>query len=84
MFLTIDEYKTLPFEEQLMLLCYEGSLVGIRKDNRVCFLLYQLYSFYVEIDFGYRKRRHRHFVIFADGDKLEHYLKNIDLSKLGV
>ena len=75
----MQEFELLSQKEQLDILYKEGIYVGKQKQNNSTFLVLQVDSFYVEID--YRKYRHHINAIncFATTSQLDPYLKEIKI-----
>ena len=65
---------------QLEILWYNGEQIGRRKETDYLVLLYQVESFYVEVYYHTRLRAVRRYVSFQGMERLEPYLRQIDLS----
>ena len=80
--MSLNEFRQLTENDQIDLLYKQGVYVGKRNQNERVVVLYQVDSFYVEI--FYRKYRQyiarMHF--FTTTDKLQPYLKQIDVEEL--
>lgn len=80
--MTLNEFLLLQDNEQTDLLYRQGVYIGKRKEAEKIIVLYQLYSFYIEIIYS----KYRHTIIrlnwFTSTDVLNPYLKYIDVEEL--
>lgn len=66
-------------DEQLEMLWYNGEQIGRRKQNEFLILLYQVEGFYVEVYYNTKYREIEKYLSFECTDKLEPYIRDIDL-----
>ena len=78
----MKEFNLLSEKEQLDVLYKEGIYIGKQKQNNRTFMMLQLDSFYIEID--YRKYRHHINAIncFETTFQLDPYIKEIKIDLL--
>ncbi len=76
------EFKLLSENQQTEVVWIEGDFVADRKEGDYAILLYQLYSFYVEVKYSGKTNRFLIYRCFSNIDQLEPYLEEIDISGL--
>jgi len=80
--MTYMEFNLLFESEKMQVIWKKGVLIAKRTEGHYDYLLYQINNFYVE------EQVHRHYNVrkayqtFRDTEKLEPYLKNVDISAL--
>lgn len=80
---TPDQFNSLQEQEQLDILESQGALVAKRFIGKVHLYLFQVFSFYVELQ--YRKKRNDIIKMRTLSlDNLEPYLKKINLDELSL
>ncbi|WP_018613207.1 hypothetical protein [Segetibacter koreensis] len=82
--MTLYEFKSLPKNQQTELVWSEGDFVADRQEEDHCILLYQLYSFYVEVAHAGSENKFQVCRSFSSIDQLAPYLKEIDISGLFI
>jgi hypothetical protein len=80
--MTFQQYKVLSLGEQKMVLWLAGDFVIDRMEGIYSILLYQVYSFYVEVWFEAKKNKIEKIASFSNMKRLEPYLNKIDISYL--
>ncbi len=80
--MTLYEFNLLPKDQQTELVWNEGDFVTDRQEDDYSILLYQLYSFYVEIKYSGKANRFLIYRCFNNINQLEPYLEEIDISGL--
>ncbi|MFL5772563.1 MAG: hypothetical protein ACJ75F_05365 [Flavisolibacter sp.] len=66
-------------DEQLEMLWYNGEQIGRRRHNEFLIQLYQVEGFYVEVYYNTKYREIEKYLSFECTDKLEPYIRDIDL-----
>ena len=84
--MTLLEFEQLEMTEQLEIVVENGTPLSQVKSIRKGHLLYALYNFYVELDMEYKKGKTDVVEIhaFHMSVKLNKYLKQIDLTDIGI
>ena len=80
--MTLDKFKLLSEDQQTEVIWSDGAFVAERQEADSVILLYQLYSFYVEIwcvGAAHKFKIHRS---FGSTKQLKPYLEKIDISSL--
>ncbi len=80
--MTLYEFNLLSENQQTEVVWNEGDFVTDRQENGYSILLYQLYSFYVEIKYFTKANDFLVYRSFSNIDQLEPYLEEIDISSL--
>lgn len=80
--MTLYQFKSLSKDQQTELLWIEGDFVADRQEDACCILLYQLYSFYVEIMYDNNVNQFQIYRSFSSTDQLVQYLEEIDITTL--
>ena len=76
------DFLQLEENDQIELLWYNGEHIATRKDGEFMMLLYQVEGFYVEVHYQTKERKITKYLCFECTDRLEPYLKIIDLTPL--
>ena len=86
MAMTLLEFESMEFTERLEHVIENGVPIAQVKTIRKGHLLYALYNFYVELDmtYGRGKTDVKEVHAFRISPKLNKYLKEIDLSDIGI
>lgn len=77
-----QEFKELEADIQLKLLYRDGVHVGKRKLHGKTLILFQLYSFYVEIVYKEYRKKIYYMLVSADTETLQSYLDQIHVRDL--
>ena len=77
--MTLNEYKSLPLNWQAVEILRKGVILDSRIKGIKKFILYQLDSFYVEIEYSNLQKKIVNPFSFYSTDYLEPYLKKIKL-----
>ncbi len=77
---TLYEFNLLSENQQTEAVWNEGDFVADRQEDEYSILLYQLYSFYVEIKYSSLANGFLIYRSFSNIDQLEPYLEDIDIS----
>ena len=80
--MTLYEFKGLSEDQQTELVWSEVDFVADRQEDNYCILLYQLYSFYVEIMYIGKVNKFQIIRSFSTTDHLLPYLQEIDISSV--
>lgn len=80
--LRLDEFQQLTEELQLNLLHKDGVYVGKRKSAEKTVILFQLYSFYVEVYYKKYRKEIDNMITSAETEILQPYLDQIDVRGL--
>jgi hypothetical protein len=76
------DFQLLELDEKLELLHRQGIYVGKRKEDGLCFLLYQLDCFYVEVCYRFYRRQVMQVKSFSSTTVLDPYLDQINVEAL--
>jgi hypothetical protein len=79
--MTMPEFELLPYNEKIDLLYREGVYIGKHKGD-VARVLYQVESFYVEINYKKYRRTIIDFQCFTCTDRLNPYLWQINVEDI--
>jgi hypothetical protein len=80
--LSAEEFISLPEEARMDLLHKDGVHVGKRKIGGLSVILFQLYSFYVEVHYTRYRRDIDHMIATEDVGMLQPYLDQIHVRDL--
>ena len=80
--MTLYEYKALDECEQHEAIWDNGVHIGERKEGEYLVILYQLFSFYVEVRYHMRDNVLKGLRSFSSTEQLKPYLDIIDLGNL--
>lgn len=80
--MTIHNFCHLPYAEKIQLLQAEGVYVGKQKINGSIILLFQIYSFYVEIQYKEYRKKIASVKVTEHTNVLNVYLLQIDINEL--
>ena len=78
----LEEFRQLLPEEQFELLHKEGVYIGKTKPGKQTVVLFQLYSFYVEVHYRKYRKEIDHLVTSEDTAILQPYLEQITIRDL--
>jgi hypothetical protein len=78
----LQQFNTLSKSRKVRNLLINGSCIGERKIEDAQVLLFQLYSFYVEVFLNYEGDEVLHSRSFEDIEELRPYLEQVNLSSL--
>lgn len=78
--MTLYKYNLLNEQEQSITLWLQGEFIADRREHNYSILLYQIYSFYVEVWYEGKKNEIYKFRCFSSIQQLEPYLSKIDIS----
>jgi len=76
------EFNTLAHQEQLHILYKDGVHIGKRTVDDTIVILYQLYSFYVEVYFKEYRKQVSRMITSEDTDLLQSYLHQVRIRDL--
>lgn len=76
------EFNTLAQQEQLNILYRDGVHIGKRTVDDTIVILYQLYSFYVEVYFKEYRKEVSRMITSEDTDLLQSYLHQVRIRDL--
>lgn len=80
--LGLKEFTQLLQEQQFDLLHKDGVYIGKRKSEKQTIVLFQLYSFYVEVHYKKYRKEIDHLITSEDTFILQPYLEQIDVRDL--
>lgn len=80
--LGLKEFTQLALEQQFDLLHVDGVYIGKRKLGKQTLVLFQLYSFYVEVHYRKYRKEIDHLVTSEDTAILQPYLEQIHVRDL--
>lgn len=81
--MTLYQYKLLETNQQAEVLWNDGEFVADRMGDKYNYLLYQLYNFYVEVQYNTEKNSIEKIKSFSStGEPLAPYLSEIQISLL--
>ena len=80
--MTMYMFNCLDEGRQIELLWSSGVLIGSRQEGFHKILLYQIDSFYVEVFYQYFQGKMVKIKSFSETDKLDPYLKSINITSL--
>jgi hypothetical protein len=80
--MTLYEFKLLCPDEQAAITWKDGAFIAVGDRGHIKVLLYQIYSFYVEVYYNCEWGKIEEFNSFDATDQLEPYLAAVDLSDL--
>lgn len=80
--LRVQDFLLLPEKEQFDLLQADGVYIGKRKEGRQTVVLFQLYSFYVEVFYRQYRKVIDHLHTSEDTTILQPYLDQIQVREL--
>lgn len=80
--LSLSEFNLLPEELKLKVLQQEGVHIGKRVINRQDVILFQLYSFYVEVYYNEYRKDISHLIVSESADAITPYLDQIEVRDL--
>lgn len=80
--MTLYEYRLLSETEQYNVLWGNGVHISERHDGRFGYVLYQVFSFYVELKYDGEINKIADRKVFSTDRHLEPYLNKIDITKL--
>jgi hypothetical protein len=78
----LEEFRQLLQEQQFDLLHKDGVYIGKRKPGKQTIVLFQLYSFYVEVHYRKYRKEIDHLVTSDDTAILQPYLEQIPIRDL--
>ena len=81
--MSIKYYNGLDEVEQHAVLWENGVHIGERFDGEYKIILYQIFSFYIELFYHDEYNLLRRLRSFSHIDSLDPYIKNVDLSEIG-
>ena len=81
--MTLRYYNGLDEVEQHAVLCENGVDIGERVDGEYKIILYQIFSFYVELFYHPKYHVLKRLRSFSHIDCLDAYIKQVDLSEIG-
>ena len=82
--MTLYQFNVLTENEKTTIVWNEGDVVGDRKENNFSILLYQVWSFYVELYYNGQENKISKLRSFSSIEQLEPYLGKIDISELFI
>jgi hypothetical protein len=80
--MTIVQFAILQKEQQIRIIKQEGVFLYVRHEAGIDIILYQLFSFYVEVYFDEASNNKITIRSFDDMSSLDVYLKEINISAL--
>jgi hypothetical protein len=80
--MTLEMFNSLSHDEQQTAVLEKGVFLGERKDPPLRMMLYDMETFYVEVFFLSRYNKVAWFAGFTNTEKLEPYLKKIDVATI--
>lgn len=80
--LGLAEFNELMEDQQFDLLHRDGVYVGKRKEGKQTIVLFQLYSFYIEVYYKQYRKQIDHIVTSDDANILHSYIDQVDVSEL--
>lgn len=77
--MTLNQFNSLTEDEKTAMVWSASEYIGNRTEDNYRALLYQLYSFYVELYYNGEDNKICKVRSFSSTDQLEPYLNNIDI-----
>ncbi|MEO1053760.1 MAG: hypothetical protein AAFX87_24195 [Bacteroidota bacterium] len=82
--LTLNDFRTLPFEKKCEFITFCGNYIAHRKVGDEKIYLYNLGGFFIEVRFAPFQNRVIGISAFRETNRLKPYYDQVDLTGLGV